>query len=171
MFDRLFGNNNNNNQAQGVSASAPAASAPPVQDPPVSQSDVVVPMPPAASQLEVKPEDISFDEEYKNKIGLQLTEAMLKGIEDGNMTESEMGVVSGYILDNIDNVHTHTELNVFLQILAQRWKVFKQVRKVEAGIEKASGDSAKAEEIASLIHENKIDDALTAAHNATAAVN
>lgn len=200
MFDRIFGNGNNSNQVQSAPVSMPAASAPdpvvaqsvptdivPPVETPVQQPEVTVPVQPPAPVVpvpEIKPEEpvveavqeqktteMPIDEEYKNKIGLQLTEAMLKGIDEGNMTESEMSVISGYILDNIDNIHTHVELNSFLQYLAQRWSVFKQVRKVEAGIEKASGDSAKAEEIANLIHENKIDDALTVAHNATAAVN
>ncbi len=132
---------------------------------------VAIPQEPAPLPPEQKVTDILIDEEYKNKIGLQLTEAMLKGIDDGNMTESEMGVISCYILDNIDAIHNHTELNIFLQSLAQRWSVFKQVQKAEKGVEKVGEDSAKAEEIAGLLHENKLDDALKMAENAASAIN
>lgn len=193
MFDNIFGDNtaqNNANQTQNAPQavnsndmfSPPTTSPPPTQPEPASQppAPAASPQVPPAPSPNVSPvvppaqqEEISvvlFDEAYKDKIGMHLTERMLKAVEEGELTETEMGVISGYILDNMDNIRTHADLMVFLQGLSQRFRVFKQLFKVEKGIDKESKEDDKAQAIASLIKENKIDEALTAAQNATGGV-
>lgn len=136
--------------------------APPVQEAPAPEvSDF-----PPVSQAQAIP----IDEAYREKIIAQLTKTMLDSVEEKKLTEGEMSVISGYILDSIDNIKTHQDLTNFLYELSWRWPIFKQVLKVEKGVEKESKDDEKAETIQGLIKENKIEEAIDAAQSATSSV-
>lgn len=104
--------------------------------------------------------DAPIDEEQKNRIGQELTLRLARAIKEKEISVIEAPLISKFILENIDKIQNHEELNKFLTKLTDDWPFFANILELELGKEKELFEKDKIEEIQRLIHANKIDEAL-----------
>lgn len=108
-------------------------------------------------------EGMKFDEDYKDKIGAQLTRRLGEALRDGKIVKEEVSIIAAYILDNIDNVSDRSQLFEFLSKLSQKWPFFSDILTVEKTKELEENKEGKVEEVTKLIKEKKVDEAINAA--------
>ncbi|MBL7150447.1 hypothetical protein ISS86_00775 [Candidatus Microgenomates bacterium] len=106
---------------------------------------------------------MKFDEDYKDKIGAQLTRRLGEALRDGKIVKEEVSIIAAYILDNIDNVSDRSQLFEFLSKLSQKWPFFSDILTVEKTKELEENKEGKVEEVTKLIKEKKVDEAINAA--------
>lgn len=97
---------------------------------------------------------------YKDKIGQRVTLRLEQAIKNQEVSEGEGSEISSYILDNIDLAKNNIEIFDFLEALAKKWPIF-------TSIIAADNEVKAVEEVQGLIKENKLDEALKVAENAT----
>jgi vesicle coat complex subunit len=104
---------------------------------------------------------------YKNKITERVARRLSSAVKSGEVTLDELPKVSSYILDNIDKAINNSELLTFLEELTKKYSFFSQLltsEKVEV-VEQNKQEALK--EVGSLIDQNKIDEALKVATDAS----
>jgi hypothetical protein len=102
----------------------------------------------------------SVTEAYKNKIGERLTRKLAQAVKGGQITPEELPNISSYILTNIDNAKTNSELLTFLEEVASKWPIFSETLTIEQSQNAEDNKEEKVEQITSLIDANKLDEAL-----------
>jgi len=70
---------------------------------------------------------ISFDETYKNKIGMKITVRIGQAIKSGELSDNDLPEVCNYVLIAIETIKSHNELIDFLGNLTNRWPVFSSI--------------------------------------------
>lgn len=106
-------------------------------------------------------------EAYRDKIGERLTRKLAQALQEQEITQEEFSAAASYILDNIDMAKDNIQLVEFLTNLAQKWPIFSDVLTIERGEIKEEKEDEVVEKTEALIKENKLDEALAVAENAT----
>lgn len=104
---------------------------------------------------------------YKNEMEKKIVECMILALENNNLQDSELPQIADLILDNIDNIKTHTELINLLGELSSRWPIFKNIELLEKGEVKEQKENVVVQDVLELARNGKIDDAITLAKSAT----
>lgn len=70
---------------------------------------------------------ISFDETYKNKVGMKITVRIGQAIKSGELSDNDLPEVCNYVLIAIETIKNHDELIGFLTNLTDRWPFFSHI--------------------------------------------
>ncbi len=70
---------------------------------------------------------ITFDEDYKNKIGFTIIVELNKAIKSGELPDNELSEVCTYVTVGLKHMKSHDELTDFLKKMTGRWNFFKNV--------------------------------------------
>ena len=103
---------------------------------------------------------IVFDKDHVDQIGVSLTKALGKAMQDGVMTLKELSEISQYILSHIDEPKSHLEMIGFLEVLVKRWTLFKDILTIEKGEELQEEEKTTITQVQKLIKQNQLDKAL-----------
>lgn len=106
---------------------------------------------------------------YREKIGESLTKRLNDAYLHGIISEDESPIIAQFILDNIDKPTTHQELITLLEELANKWPVFGPILVMERAASGEEKTDEAVEQIQQLIKEDRIDEAIAAAGEATSA--
>lgn len=112
---------------------------------------------------------------YKDKIGTRITTIIGEGLLQLKVTEDEAEQMGKYILDNIDQTKTNSELLDFVTNLSVKWPIFNSILTSDSQTVPSAPfptqTQEKTDEIVhtaeDLVKENKIDEALQVAKAAT----
>jgi hypothetical protein len=108
----------------------------------------------------------SVTEAYKNKIGERLTLRLIRAVKDKEITQAELATISSYILENIEEAQSNSEVLEFLEDVAQKWPFLSALLSAEQVEEAEVINKQRIEQVGTLINQNKIDEALQVATDA-----
>lgn len=72
-------------------------------------------------------EQTQITEEFKNGLYHELVNAMIAGLEKGELFEDDSSVSADFILESIEKAKDRNEILFFLENLAKRWDVYRPV--------------------------------------------
>lgn len=72
-----------------------------------------------------------LDDTHINEVLLQISKRVSQALKAGELTSVEAPLVSEYITENKDSIHTHTQLMKFLDQMVIYWPFLEDVRKLE----------------------------------------
>jgi hypothetical protein len=104
---------------------------------------------------------------HKQEIDKKLTEAIVAGVENGKLVESDLVPISDMILARFDHITTDEQLLAFLKDLASRWDAFSQLLASEVGKLKDELEKKVLGQVLDLTHSGNIDEAISLARTAT----
>jgi hypothetical protein len=104
---------------------------------------------------------------YREKIGERLTRRLVQALKDKEIAQDDFAEISTFILDNIDNAKSNEELVQFLEDVARQWPFLSDMVVDEKKEAETQNVQEKVQQIDTLITQNKIDDALQVAKDAT----
>ena len=104
---------------------------------------------------------------YLNQIQIDILEVVASGIEKGILKEEELPIIAEFVLNKIDNIKNHYELDPFLTELSSRWPIFSNINKIQEGEVREMEDKEEAQGVLTLLKHGKIDQALSLAKHAT----
>lgn len=110
---------------------------------------------------------MNSDDTYKNKIGERVVRRLGQALKDGEISLEDASVISSYLLDNIDKAKDNLQLFNFLEGLAKRWPIFSNILTAETGEIIDKKEKEAVEKASGLIQQNKIDEAIKVAEDAT----
>lgn len=99
-----------------------------------------------------------FTEDYRNKIGYQLTLRLAQAIKNKEIGVVEAPFISKQILNNIDKINSHDEMVAFLTKLVEDWPFFSNILTLELSEEEEKISQEKIKEIQQLLRDGKIDE-------------
>jgi len=105
-------------------------------------------------------------EAYKNKIGERLTRRLIQALKDKEINQAELATISSYIMDNIDEAQSNSDLLEFLEDVAGKWPFLSALLSAEQTEKTQEENKVKIEQVGNLIDQNKIDEALKVATDA-----
>jgi hypothetical protein len=108
----------------------------------------------------------SVTEAYKNKIGERITLRLIRALKDKEITQAELATISSYILENIDEVESNSDILEFLEEIAKKWPFLSALVSAEHVEETDAINKQKIAEVGTLLNQNKIDEALKVATDA-----
>ena len=106
---------------------------------------------------------MEITEAHKELIERRIIEAIITGLKNAQLTESELPEIAGFTLDEIDNVTTEGQMLEFLSNLTRKWNVFVNVRDFEVGKAREALERDLTQEVLRLTKEGKVEEALNAA--------
>jgi hypothetical protein len=115
----------------------------------------------------IKTDMDSVTEAYKNKIEERLAQRLIKALHNKEVTKAELATISTYILENIDEAQTNSDLLKFLEDVAKKWPFLSTLANAEQAGETELKNKETILEAGRLIGENKIEEALSVVKNAT----
>ena len=105
-------------------------------------------------------------EAYKNKIGERLTKRLVQALRNKEITQAELATISSYVLENIDEAESNSELLEFLEDIAKKWPFLSALLSSEQAEKVEEENKGKIEQVGELIDQNKINEALKVATDA-----
>lgn len=109
----------------------------------------------------------SISEEERNILGAKLTRELGKAMEEKIVSEEEASEIASLILSKIDTLSYEEDLLNFLQEISNKWSFFSNVLVLEKGEIKEEKEDQVASKVENLIKNNKLEDALKMAEEAT----
>ncbi len=103
-----------------------------------------------------------------DKIGNQLVSIMTQALSENKLTPEDASEISDLLLKNVETLLTQQQVIDLLTQLSSKWPVFDGTLTLEKGKVSEQEEQIKAQKVTSLIKENKIDEALKVAEEATA---
>lgn len=110
---------------------------------------------------------MDFTQEHKNEIERKIVEAIIAGLENKSLLESQLSEIADFVLQRIDAVKNQDELLAFLADLSSKWSIFNNVKLTEEGEVKAEAENEVAKGVLDLAKSGKIDDAIDLAKTMT----
>lgn len=107
------------------------------------------------------------DEAYKNKIGERVVRRIAQALKDKEISLEEASTMASYLLDNIDRAKDNLQLFNFLEGIAKKWPIFSNILTAEQGEIMDKKEKEAVEQASGLIRQNKIDEAIKVAEDAT----
>jgi len=105
--------------------------------------------------------------EHKKEIENAIVDNMISALEKEKITEEDMSIISGYVLDHIDSATNYTTTTDFLKDISTRWSIFEPLLVMEkAGMTKKI-EKEVAEGVLILAQHGKIENAIKLAQSAT----
>ena len=104
---------------------------------------------------------------YRDRIGQTLTTRLADAMEQEVITLEESSIIAQAILDGVNGAKNHEELMNFIEDLAHKWTLFGPVLVSENTQQLEEQEKAAVDEVSNLLKENKIDEAIAAAEQAT----
>jgi hypothetical protein len=74
-----------------------------------------------------------LSDEYKNNVGIKLTQRLGLALEQGEVELEDVEDVSSTILGAFESIQSQEEMDTFLQTLSTRWSFFTDVVTEEKG--------------------------------------
>jgi len=105
--------------------------------------------------------------EHKNEIEKKIVEAIVAGLENKNLLESQLSEIADFVLQRMDAVKNQDELLAFLADLSSKWPVFNNIKLTEEGEAKNEAEKDVAKGVLDLAKNGKIDDAIGLAKTMT----
>lgn len=102
-------------------------------------------------------------EDQKNEVGMQLTRRIGQLLEEKNITLDEAKQIAEFILARIDGAESQEDMLALVDDLHHDWPYFESIQKIASVPSIAAADLEKAEKVADLIKENKVDEAIASA--------
>ena len=90
-----------------------------------------------------------FSDEERKRIYDQLVDVMVKAMERGEMSPDDARPSATFILDGLEKVQTHEELEVFLNTLVRQWPGYAPVLTFLQGEETEQQEQVQIDEIKS----------------------
>lgn len=103
----------------------------------------------------------------KNQIEQQISDIVLKEIEEERLTKDASLEIIQYCLPKIEALNTQQELLLFLSDLSSKWPVFANLATLEQGKTKEEKSDEVARNIASIAQAGNIDEAVNLAKAVT----
>lgn len=72
------------------------------------------------------------DTQYKNKIGIRITNILMDAFESEKIDKAEMSYLASYILEEMEKAHGSLAVFNFVLRLAKQWPIFSELVTVPA---------------------------------------
>lgn len=105
-------------------------------------------------------------EEHKKKIEKMIIDATLTAFEKKEIVEDELSKIADMVLSKIDLAKTHEQLVTFLQELASKWAIFKNILIIEQGEEGRVNELSAGKKVLNLIQSGRANEAINIARKA-----
>jgi hypothetical protein len=104
---------------------------------------------------------------HKQEVDKKLREAIVAGVENGKLEETDLTPLADLILERFDTIRNEEELLIFLRELAERWDAFSHLVILEEGKQKDAAEKKVLDQVMDLTHNGNIDEAISLAKSAT----
>lgn len=102
----------------------------------------------------------------KNKIEEQISDILLKEIENDKLTAEDALIITDYCIPKTKAINTEEELLVFLSEISVKWPMFSNLVVFEQGAVKEETKNETVANITDLVNAGNIDEALNLAKSA-----
>lgn len=106
-------------------------------------------------------------DDHRKKLENEIVENMIRALEKEIITEEDMSIMSGYILDNIYRATDYISTVAFLKDISTRWKIFEPLLIMEKAQMNDKIENEVAEGVLLLAQHGKIEKAIKLAQSMT----
>ncbi len=106
-------------------------------------------------------------DEHKKKLEDEIVAIMIASLEKQTITEEDMSIMSGYVLDHVDQVTNYQTTMAFLTDISTRWKIFEPLLQMEKSEMKDKIEDEVADGVLLLARHGKIENAIKLAQSMT----
>jgi hypothetical protein len=90
---------------------------------------------------------MNITEDYKKEVYADLANAMISGLENGEVLNEDAQKSATFILERLDGISKYEELVIFLEELANTWAVYKPTSEKVKAQKATQKDEEQMEEI------------------------
>lgn len=103
----------------------------------------------------------------KDKIENKIADVLLTHIENGQVTQDEIPLISYFVLEHIDTLQTQEDLVGFINELVMKWPIFASLKIIIEGESKEQAEGVVAQDVTMLTQQGRLEEALQLAKSAT----
>jgi hypothetical protein len=106
-------------------------------------------------------------QEKKDQIESHIVDIIADAIEQEKITETDLPLISNFVLEKIDTIVSKDQLLLFLTELASNWEIFRTLEVTQRGEIQKKKEEEAVQNISQLVQDGNINDAIQIAKAAT----